>query len=201
MASVSPESLDGDVLQLTCPVPPGSSEAEVSALERRRHSYQLRLTAETSIATQAALVGGFSITIVPGVVQIASPGPAHIVALLCLITSAALNLFALLMLGHINWVGLHLLSAHKSNTDAELNLFREFWKNPVSRACMTAARWAFRSSIPCLLSALSIQILWGSQYPVALGVAVAIVFGAIMSAFFFAANRTAAVLFSQTRTS
>ena len=123
---------------------------ELSALEQpapapsqKKASYSLRLSAETSIATQAALIGGFSLAMIPNAsadvvqVPISQVQQLRFVAL-CL--CGVLNLYTLLMLGHINWLGLHLLSAGKSSAGDEVRLFREFWKQPITRFGLTSAR-------------------------------------------------------------
>ncbi len=136
-----------------------SQDLDAELQSRKQNKLQLRLNAEVAQAAQAAIVGGFALSMIPSGSDLEQPW--RVLYLVGLAACGALNLFGMLTLGHVNWVGLHLLSASKDSIAAENDLFRDFWKHTSTRRGLLWSRQAIRLSVPLFL--LSVVILVGSM--------------------------------------
>eukprot|EP00947_MAST-08B_sp_MAST-8B-sp1_P006621 g6621.t1 len=118
----------------------------------KKDKFSRRLDAESSIGVSAALIGGFSLTLLG---EADNMGPVSqwifvVASALC----GALGLWTVVMTSVLYWGGQHVLSATRPTVHEENRLFKAFWENPVVRFTRTYTRICFQLTVPFFFIAM-----------------------------------------------
>eukprot|EP00808_Paulinella_micropora_P029621 g34380.t1 len=163
---------------------------------RRLEKYKLRLEAETGLGVSAALIGGFSFSLLAEAREM--NGIDSLLFSYAMGAAGALSLFTVIVSTSLFWSGLHILSASRDTVEQEVELFKTFWKDRKLQLARTCSRRTFQLAIVCFSFSCTvlvyevtdeISILIWTSVVVTLSVCVGLWFSRVMEK--FATSRTA----------